>query len=207
MKFVSSPILRGLAAVTALAAITGPAAAQKPTVRTDTVFLARDIDGSGKTDYVVKESKPGPGASRRAFRIAVYLDRNPRTRKPDWSMAWDDEFGFDQTVDNVLPLAPGATLLDVQWSGADYEGRTLLIAEQGRIRQEISHGIDYGHGFMDIRNDGGSVVVDATLANLELRGKPVTSEVLCTEPEMGAMLLVFEPQERGFRIGPVRCVK
>ena len=31
---------------------------QKTVVRTDSVLLARDLDGGGKKDYVVRESKP-----------------------------------------------------------------------------------------------------------------------------------------------------
>jgi hypothetical protein len=176
-------------------------------MKTDSVFLSRDIDGSGKRDYVVKESKPGSVSSMRAYRLAVYLDKDPRTRKPAWSMAWDDEFGGDQTLGRVLSLAPGATLLDVQWAGGDYDGTVLLIAERGRIRQEITHGVDYGHGFFDIKQDGRNVVVDATLANLELRGKPVKPGIKCLEPEVRAVQLRYDAKTRGFIAGRIRCAK
>lgn len=207
MNFRSSPVFWSLAAVTAVALVTGHAAAQKPLVRTDSVFLARDIDGSGKTDYVVRESKAGLTPSMRAYRVAVYLDAEPGTRKPSWSMAWDDEFGIDQTLGRSLTIAPGVSLLAVQWGGADADGDVLLLVQRGRVQQEITHGVDYGDGYFDITQEGGKVVVDLAPGHLELRGKPVTAGITCKETEWSAMELVFDTRVGHFTPGQARCVK
>src|SRR4051794_17709109 len=39
----------------------------------DTVYLARDIDGSGKPDYIVRETRLGPDLMPRENRIAIYI--------------------------------------------------------------------------------------------------------------------------------------
>jgi hypothetical protein len=182
------------------------AAGETGIVRTDSVFLARDIDGSGKTDYVVREIKLSPIAHVRAYRIAVYLDKDPGTAKPDWAMEFDDEFGgMYQTLGKSLSMAPGVSLLDIQSSGADYDADEILVVQRGSIRQDISHGVDYGHGYLDIRQERGKVVVEATLEHLELRGTPVTSEISCKEPKWGAMQLVFNAQKGQFMPDRVVC--
>jgi hypothetical protein len=177
-------------------------------VRTDTLFLAGDIDGSGKPDYVVRESRMGSASTMKDYRLAIYLDKSPGSGPPDWANAWDAlDIGAEQSVDKSLSITPGVTLLAAGWSGGDYSATEILIAERGKVRSEISYGIDYGHGYFAITREAGTAVVEANLDHLELRGTPVTSDIKCKEPEMAAIRLVYDLKAGHFVPERSRCVK
>jgi hypothetical protein len=176
-------------------------------VKIDTVFLARDIDGSGKPDYVIRESRLGPHSPMREYRVAIYLDTGPESRRPNWAMDWDWESGYSQALDKSLSVAAGVWLLEVGFGGADYDGAEVLVVERGGIRKEISLGVDYGNGYMDITQEAGKVVVEATLDNLELRGTPVTSDIKCKATEWRAMRLVFDPKPGHFTPERALCAR
>jgi hypothetical protein len=176
--------------------------------RTDSTFLARDIDGSGKTDYVVRESRPeATSMLSNEYRVAVYLDSEPQSRPPNWSNDWDMEVGRQQGLSKSFAISSAASLLDVEWSGGDFDGDNILIAERGKIRREIYHGIDYGHGYLFARQENGKSVVEASLDNLELLGKPVTSEIKCPATQIPAMRLVFDPKAGHFVTDRALCSK
>jgi hypothetical protein len=175
-------------------------------MRTDSVYLARDIDGSGKTDHVVQESRMGR-MMETENRLAVYLDADPGSRAPDLATAWDIQGDEDQMLNGFFTVAPGVTLLDIATVSGDGDRDQLFIVEKGKIRRELTHGIDYGNGYLTITQDAGKVVVDATLENLELRDTPVTSDIKCTVPQMGAMKLVFEAKTGRFTPGRAFCAK
>lgn len=182
--------------------------AQMGRIRTDTLFLSADIDGSGKSDYVVREWRMGSISRMKDYRLAVYLDKDPGSGPPNWANNWDAlEVGADQSVDTSLSVAPGVTLLAMGWSGGDYSATEVLIAERGKVRPEISHGIDYGNGYFRITREAGTVVVEASLDNLELRGTPVTSAIKCTEPNMAAIRLVYDLKAGHFAPERSRCVR
>src|SRR5204862_7702676 len=60
-------------------------------VQTDSVMLARDLDGNGLTDYVVRESRPFGSMRVYSFRLVVYLDSIPASRRARWSSGGDME--------------------------------------------------------------------------------------------------------------------
>ena len=168
-------------------------------IRTDSVLLANDIDGSGKTDYVVREARGATNLmAAKEYRLAIYLDTKPRSRPPDWKNDWDMEAGKDQGLSKFLSLAPGVSFLEVQWSGGDFDGDDVLIAEKGKVLLEIYHGIDYGNGYFLARQEGGKTLVEASLDNLDLLGKPVTSAIKCPAFQVAGMRLVFDPNAGHF---------
>lgn len=195
---MKSRILIVFAGVTAMSIFTNPADGQIPAVRIDSVLLARDIDGSGKKDYVVQESRAGDVPQLRDSRIAVYLDADPGTHGPNWATEWGDKFEVEKTLDHSLQMTRGAWLLDIQVAGSDYDGTSLLLVQRGSVREEISHGVDYGHGYLDIKQRGDTVLVEATLDNLKLRGKPLALKTKCKASEWSAVELVFDEKKRGF---------
>jgi hypothetical protein len=177
-------------------------------VRTDTVFITGDIDGSGKPDYVVRETRMGSNTSMKDYRLAIYLDKAPGSARPDWVNRWDDlDYGADQSADTSLTITHDATLIAVGWSGGDYSATEILIAERGRVRPEISYGIDYGHGYFAITRETGTVVVEGNLDHLELHGAPVTSEIKCVEPEMAVRRLLYDLKSGHFVPERSRCVR
>ena len=174
-----------------------PGAISNPTemgpIRTDSILAAADLDGSGKIDYVVREARGSTNLmAAREYRVAIYLDTKPRSRPPDWKNDWDMETGREQGLSKLISIAPGVSLLDIQWSGGDFDGDDILIAEKGKIRLEIYHGIDYGNGYLIARQESGRAVVEASLDNLELLGKPVASAIKCPAFQVAGMRLVFD---------------
>ena len=79
-------------------------------VQTDSVFLARDLDGNGVTDFVISESRPYQRSrTMTARRVVVYLDSIRASRRPQWSSGWDME--GEAMFGSVHPLAHGSMLL------------------------------------------------------------------------------------------------
>lgn len=182
--------------------------AQMGRAHTDSVFVIGDIDGSGKPDYVVRETRMGSISDMKDYRVAVYLDKDPGTGRPDWANKWDAlDIGASQGADTSLSIGHDATMLAIGWSGGDYSATDILIAEHGKVRPEISHGIDYGHGYFAIKREAGTVVVEANLDHLELRGAPVTAAIKCTEPEMAVIRLVYDLKTRHFLTERSRCAR
>jgi hypothetical protein len=173
----------------------------------DTVYLARDIDGSGKSDYVVRETRLGPDLQSRENRIAIYIDRDATSRRPTWAKEWDSDGEENQALVQSLQLSPASWLLDIGYDGGDYSGDDVLIVERGTIRKVIYHGIDYGNGYLKITQEGGRVVVEASLDNLELDGSPVESAIKCTNSEWRAIRLIFDPAKNHFTPERAFCTK
>jgi hypothetical protein len=176
-------------------------------IAVDTVMLARDLDGSGKTDYVARISRLGPGLMERETRLAIYLDAEPGSRRPDWVRPSDKLEEEEPTLSRALSIAPGVSLLDIGWSGGDASGDDVLIVEHGQIRTELSHVIDYGNGAYDVAQKGGQTVVTATLSDLELRGKPVTADIKCPDTFSPGIRLTFDAKADTFTPGAPFCIK
>ena len=84
----------------------------------DSVLLSRDVDGNGRSDYVVREVKRGKEReSLVPTRTAVYLNRAPSTRKPQWASKWNDEVPIE--LDTVLAVPGGGSLLALGWGSGD----------------------------------------------------------------------------------------
>ena len=176
-------------------------------ITVDTVLLARDLDASGKTDYVARISRLGPWRFGRETTLAIYLDAEPGSRPPDWVRPVDVLEEEEPILSHALTIAPGISLIDILWSGADATGDDVVIVEHGKVRKELAHDIDYGNGVFEITQKGGQTVLEATLSNLELRGKPVTANLECRESRLPATRLTFDVKTDGFKPGAPFCVK
>ena len=177
---------------------------QQPAIRTENTLLMRDVDGSGKSDYVVRESRPGPAPQMRDYRVAVYLDRTPGPSVPSWATEWLEELGGETILTRSELAGPGVWLLGIGASHADATEEWLLLVERGRLREEIHHQIDYGAGFLEVRRERNRLLVEATLSNLTLRGKVASTMKTCPDTLWLAVRLVFDAKERAF--APERAV-
>jgi hypothetical protein len=173
-------------------------------VQTDSVLLARDLDGNGVTDFVVRESRPFRRSREMLVRrLVVYLDSIPASRRPRWSSGWDME--GEAVFGEVHPLAHGSMVL-LLGSDADYSSETLLSIRDGAIIEELTHGEDYGHGGMRILTEGGKLVVEATLDHLVVRGKPFSPQLECKSDEWALVRMTWEESARKFVAERPKCV-
>lgn len=174
-------------------------------VQTDTVMLSRDLDGNGVTDYVVRESRPFHSTRVYTFRLAVYFDSIPASRRAHWSSGWNME--GDATLGEVASLGSRGSLLEVDGNEADYTSETLLAIRDGSITEELTHGEDYGEGFLELKREGGALVVDATQMHLLVRGAPVSPELECNDGNWPAVRLQWDEATRRFVPDKPRCIK
>ena len=174
-------------------------------VVTDSVLLVRDLDGNGVSDFATIENRPfRHSRTIRMYRFAVYLDSINARRAPAWATAWDMETAL--TLDRTEPLARG-TLLVVGGNGGDYSSETLIVARDGKITEELTHGEDYVDGYFRLRREDGTLVVDASQKNLLLRGKPVPLELECPREESAGVRMRWEETTLRFVPDAPRCVK
>jgi hypothetical protein len=174
-------------------------------VQTDSLALARDLDGNGVTDYVVRETRPYRRGRMLYTRVAVYLDSIPASRRPRWSSGWDMEGRAD--FGEVDALGARGSLLVVLGNDADYTSETLLAIRDGTIAEEITHGEDYGRGFLDVTKERGTLVVDASQDHLTLRGVPAGPELACPGDSWAAVRARWDDAARRFVPEKPRCVK
>lgn len=182
------------------------ARAQQPRAHVDTVLVARDLDGDGNTDYIVRESRASRGGLE-PRRLAIYLGVGPGTTRASWATDWDDEFGDEVDVTDLLPLGTSSTLVAVSQPEADYVGTQVVLIRARRAKTIVSHGIDYGEGYFQLRLEGGRAVVDATQEHLVLGGKPVDGALACPDAQLPALRLVFDPRAERFVPENPRCVR
>jgi hypothetical protein len=174
-------------------------------VQTDSVMLARDLDGNGLTDYVVRESRPFRIKRMYSFRLVIYLDSIPASRQARWSSGWDME--GEATLGEVASLGSRGSMLEVDGNDADYTSETLLAIRDGSITEEATHGEDYGQGFLEMRREGSTLVVDASQMHLMVSGAPVTPELQCTDGNWPAVRMPWDDANRRFAPETPRCIK
>ena len=174
-------------------------------VQTDSVMLARDLDGNGVTDYVVRESRPFHRMRTYTFRLTVYLDSIPLSRRARWSSGWDIE--GEATLGEVKSLGSRGSMLVVLGNTGDYTSETLLAIRDGGISEEVTHGEDYGQGFLELGREGGTLVVDASQMHLSLRGAPVSPELVCTDGNWPAVRMRWGDASRRFVPEKPRCIE
>ena len=76
-----------------------------------------------------------------------------------------------------------------------------------RAKTLMSHGIDYGEGYFQLRLEGGRAIVDATQEHLVIGGKPVDGTLACADAQLPALRLVFDSRAERFVPEHPRCVK
>lgn len=174
-------------------------------IQTDSMLLSRDLDGNGRTDYVVRESRPYRRTTMYIPRLAIYLDSFPAGRHPRWSSGWDME--GETTFREAIPLGSHASMLEVDGSTGDYTSEALLAIRNDSIIEELAHGEDYGQGFLETGRDGATLVVDASQMHLMLRGAPVSPEPECEDGNWPAVRMRWNEASRRFVLEKPRCVK
>jgi len=187
------------------AVLAGATGAQQPRAQVDTVLVARDLDGDGITDYIVRESRAARGGLR-PRRLAIYLGVEPAAARAAWATDWNDEFG-ETDVSEVLSLGTSSTLVALSATEADYESTHVVLIRARRAKTLVSHGIDYGEGYFQLRLEGGRAVVDASQEHLVLGGKAVDGTLACADAQLPALRLVFDPRAERFVPENPRCVK
>jgi hypothetical protein len=187
--------------------VAGATHAQQPRAHVDTVLAARDLDGDGITDYIVRESKASVDGAPRARRLAIYLGVEPAAARAAWATEWDDEFGASVDVSELLPLGTSSTLVAVSEPQADYESTHVVLIRARRAKTLVSHGIDYGEGYFQLRLEGGRAIVDATQEHLVLGGKAIDGTLACPDAQRPALRLVFDPRAERFVPDHPRCVR
>jgi len=90
---------------------------------------------------------------------------------------------------------------------ADYQSTHVVLIRAGRAKALMSHGIDYGEGYFQLRLEAGRAVVDATQEHLVIGGKAVAGTLSCGDAQLPALRLVFEPRAERFVPEHPRCVK
>jgi hypothetical protein len=183
----------------------GDVGGQQARAHVDTVLVARDLDGDGTTDYIVRESRAARNGLR-PRRLAIYLGVQPATARAAWATDWNDEFGKTE-VSELLPLGTSSTLVAVSATDADYESTYVVLIRARRAKALVSHGIDYGEGYFQLRLEGGRAVVDASQEHLVLGGKAVDGTLACADAQLPALRLVFDPRGERFVPENPRCVK
>lgn len=107
----------------------------------------------------------------------------------------------------LVPLGASSTLVAVSEPEADYEGTQVVLIRARRAKLLLSHGIDYGEGYFQLRLEGARAVVDATQQHLVLGGKAVDGTLACADAQLPALRLVFDPRAERFVPEHPRCVK
>jgi hypothetical protein len=208
MHHARGSLLSSAAIALCLTAMTaGVTRAQQPRPRADTVLVARDLDGDGSTDYIVRQSRASRDGGPRSRRLAIYLGAEPATARAAWATNWDDEFGGSVNVSELLPLGTSSTLIAVSEPQADYESTHVVLVRARRAKALLSHGIDYGEGYFQLRIEGGRAVVDATQEHLVLGGTAVAGTLACSGAQHPALRLVFDPSGERFVPEHPRCVR
>lgn len=175
-------------------------------VRTDTVFLARDLDSSGTVDYVVRESRLFDARfGARTYRLAVYLDSVSTRRTASWATDWDEEFGSETSLGQWVALGSDGTALVLVGGGGDYASESLLLVRQGSVRRIATHGEEYGNGFFDVGVSGGVLSVDASLDHLDVPGSSF-ADIPC-KGKWAAVRLTYHIREARFSAEQPRCVR
>ena len=177
------------------------------TVRVDSVLFQRDIDGNGRPDRLVRELRV---SSRKytppAHRLALYLDGSPNGRRPAWPSEWDEFDESGAALAGIWLLGKGVAMFEVTTEGGDYTGERLVLVRGGSAHEVISHGEDYGNGFLTVTVEHGRFVIDVSQANLRVNGKPVLPEARCSASQWSAVHLIFDVQRNDFVPDRARCV-
>jgi hypothetical protein len=182
--------------------------AQAPKTRVNKVLLARDLDGDGKVDYIVRESSDTTSGAARPARLAIYAGAKPQTVAPAWTSGWDPSQGSDVALARVIRVDTSATLLEVDLPADDVLLIRVLLIAGGEVRELVRHavGFDDGSAFR-FRETGGRITIDATPRNLVVDGKDVDVSLECRKSTHAEARLIFDRATRSFVAATPRCVR
>ena len=187
-------------------------------ISVDTGFVARDLDGDGAADHVVREKRlihmqendPGDTIRVYGFRMSVYLGAAPDGRRaPHWASSWTEDLGGPSRVDTTIAV-PGGTLASVSIYDADVAIVIVLHIRGGLVTPAIVKEIDSGEGTLQYRQSGDTVVVLVTSpATMDGQGYTLDATGRCNaRVEWPAMRFAFDATQRRFtRMGGFECVR
>ncbi len=183
----------------------GASALPGQSVRPDSTVLNRDIDGSGKTDYIrIEHKRDKSNEGQQVRRLAIYLDRTPASHKPQWASAWSYE--VDMQLDTALTVPSGGSILSVGGSAADASFTTLLFVRHSKLRVVLEHNIDNGYGDFRLQQHGNEITLDASQSNLKIMGREIAGIVRCTEKTPIPMAhLIFDARKEAFILRRQYC--
>ena len=178
-------------------------------VRLDTTFLARDLNGNGARDHVVREKRPfvltvtdsGDSLYLYVSRVAIYLDAPPdEKRAPNWASSWDEDLGGPSRVDTTIAV-PGGHLMQIAINDADAVTLIVLHIRDALVTPAIVKQIDYGEGALEYRASGDTVVALVTSpATMDGQGYSLDATGRCDpKKEWPAMRFAFDHGSRRFR--------
>jgi hypothetical protein len=187
-------------------------------VRLDTTFLARDLNGNGARDHVVRETRPfvltvtdeGDSLYLYVNRVAIYLDAAPdEKRAPSWASSWDEDLGGPSRVDTTIAV-PGGHLMQIAINDADAVTLIVLHIREAMVTPAIVKQIDYGEGALTYKAARDSLIVLATSpATMDLQGYSLDAKGRCNDmTEWPAMRFAFDTMQRRFvRTSGFECVR
>jgi len=181
--------------------------AQTPRMRVDSVLLARDLDGDGKLDYVVRESADTAANAPRPARLAIYVGVKPQTQPPGWASPWVPSYQGDAALARSIRVESNAALLEVDEPADDVLGIHVLLLDRGAIREILSHAVGMDFDSFRLRETQGVITVDATPRNLVIDGKEVGSSRECRKGQHVEVRLRFDRTTRSFVRVTSRCVR
>jgi hypothetical protein len=175
-------------------------------VRQGEVLLARDLDGSGSTDRVLRESRREAKGSLgydswddetrpATHRIAMYLGESPPGSAAAWATEWNDD--MEVRIDRTVALPGGGSLLVLVLSFGDEDETVVVLASGGVAREALSHQIDHGEGSFALRDSAGLTLVDAT-GDVHLPDGRVEPGIRCSDGVWPGSTLVFDQATRRF---------
>lgn len=169
------------------------------------VLLARDLDGSGSADRLVRESRKETEGSLGydareddatrlvTRRVALYIDAGSGTAA--WGTTWTDD--VDVRLDTAVSAPVGGTLLVVVSSIADVDETDVVLVVAGTAREVLSHQIDHGEGSFAIRDSVGSIIVEAS-GDVYLPDGKVQATIRCPDGMWPGSTFVFDQATRRF---------
>lgn len=168
----------------------------------DSLLIARDIDGDGRTDRVGIEKRTGDTPKEKGgiveLRVSLFLDTSTA---PTWASHWMHD--MESTIRGVVSL--GAGLVQVDLSEEESEETIFLHARDGAARAALRHRIDGGDGMIRIAAAGGRVQVTAT-KGAEIEGKQVAPAESCGADAWPALVAAFDSTTRRFTPAGSTCV-
>ena len=177
-------------------------------IKVDTTFLARDINGNGRPDYIVRESRPF-WEQMVEGRMSVYLDAAPDgKRAPHWATSWYEQLGGPIWLDTAIAV-PGGTLAQISIAEADASILVVLHIRGSVITPAFVKDIDYGEGSLQYARTADElavlvtspVVMDGQEYSLDDTGR-------CDKTTWPALKFVFDGGEQRFkRVSGFECLR
>lgn len=183
----------------------GTARAQGGRVHVDSVQMERDLNGDGRMDYVVRESRVVRGSRPRPKRLAIYLEARPGGGAPTWSTSWNANADAI-LVRRLVQIGSTATFLAIVEGEGDVDVTTIVLIDDRGAHALVTHSSDNPDGDIDLREENGQIVVESAPENLRLGKELIDASLECGPRLAPIVRLVFDSTIRQFRASAPRCI-